>query len=607
MNKLVLSLATLTLGACGADTTLPPASQPQPAARTSPPLIERTATLFANGKVRGSLPIAHRAPGRSVPTHFPTKGSGAVLAAPKIFALYWGNFTSTQVSGMQSYLTGLAGYVSGNGAPANQEPTVRQYGVNSASVSGSYTDATVPTGSIGEADVEAKIAALQKAGSIPAFASETVCMVFTSGVAFNDGYGGAGGYCGYHDYDTTRKFQFSLNPYPSVADCGMGGWSGLSELAIWQAQTSHELLEAGTDPQPFNGWTPEIGDECNWGEDASNVVSLSFGAVQEIVDKAQSSCSIWKPAPEVATAGHLWHTLRRANGSWTGLGDVQGQFAIPGPVAAVSAATGAAGETQFMFTTSDGHLWHTLRRANGSWTGLGDVQGQFAIPGPVAAVSATAGAAGETQFMFTTSDGHLWHTLRRANGSWTGLGDVQGQFAIPGPVAAVSAAPGAGGETQYMFTTRDGHLWHTLRRANGSWTGLGDVQGQFAIPGPVTAVSAAAGAAGETQFMFTTSNGHLWHTLRRANGSWTGLGDVQGQFAIPGPVASVSAATGAPGETQFGFTTSDGHLWHTLRRANGSWTGLGDVQGQFAIPGPVATVAGSAGAGSETQFVFTTR
>jgi len=302
--------------------------------------------------------------------------------------------------------------------------------------------------------------------------------------------------------------------------------------------------------------------------------------------------------------GHLWHTARYANGGWSGLGDVQGQFSIPGPVTAVGAATGASGETQFVFTTSDGHLWHTLRRTNGSWSGLGDVQGQFAIPGPVKAVAGAAGAGGETQFIFTTSNGHLWHTARYANGSWSGLGDVQGQFAIPGPVTAVGAASGASGETQFVFTTSDGHLWHTLRRANGSWTGLGDVQGQFAIPGPVKAVAGAAGGGGETQFIFTTSDGHLWHTLRRANGSWSGLGDVQGQFAIPGPVTAVSAASGASGETQFAFTTSDGHLWHTLRRANGSWTGLGDVQGQFAIPGAVKAVAGAAAAPGETQFMF---
>jgi hypothetical protein len=102
------------------------------------------------------------------------------------------------------------------------------------------------------------------------------------------------------------------------------------------------------------------------------------------------------------------------------------------------------------------NLWHTMRQSDGSWTGLGDVNGQFAIPGAVAAVSACGdGVSGQTQFMFTTTDGHLWHTMRQPDGSWTGLGDVNGQFAIPGAVAAVSACGDEmKGETQFMFTTK---------------------------------------------------------------------------------------------------------------------------------------------------------
>src|SRR6266516_2700822 len=102
--------------------------------------------------------------------------------------------------------------------------------------------------------------------------------------------------------------------------------------------------------------------------------------------------------------------------------------------------------------------------------------------------------------MFATADGHLWHTLRRADGSWQGLGDVQSPFTIPGPVTVVAAAgDDTAGGTQHIFATTDGHLWHTLRRADGSWQGLGDVQSQFTIPGPVTVVAATGdGTAGET-------------------------------------------------------------------------------------------------------------
>jgi kumamolisin len=310
--------------------------------------------------------------------------------------------------------------------------------------------------------------------------------------------------------------------------------------------------------------------------------------------------------------GHLWHTLRRPDGTWTGLGDVNAQFAIPGPVHTVGGAWDAmTGETQFMFATADGHLWHSLRRPDGSWTGLGDVNAQFAIPGPVRAVAATGdGELAETQFMFTTANGHLWHTLRRPDGTWTGLGDVTAQLAIPGHVNAVAATgDGEVGEAQFMFTTMNGHLWHTLRRPDGSWTGLGDVNGQFAIPGKVRAVAACGDwIDGEAQFMFATADGHLWHTIRRADGSWTGLGDVNAQFAIPGPVRAVAAAgDGVPGQAQFMFTTADGHLWHTIRRPDGSWSGLGDVNAQFAIPGHVHVVTGTGdGELAEAQFMFAT-
>ena len=313
--------------------------------------------------------------------------------------------------------------------------------------------------------------------------------------------------------------------------------------------------------------------------------------------------------------GHLWHTQRRPDGSWEGLSDVQSVLAIPGPVEAV---TGAAyltaalappdGVTHWVFTTDDGHLWFTRRLRNGSWTGLHagepNVQPTFAIPGPVAAV---AGASiGESQFIFTTADGHLWHT--RFNGDWSGLGPV----AIPGPVEALAGAggvvgwsPSGGGtpdwspdETQWVFTTADGHLWHTLRtRPDGKWSALDDLQRMLTIPAPVAAVAGAGGGrAGETHWTFSTEDGRLWHTQRGRDGTWSALNDGPPAAGLPGPVEALAGAAGADGETQWLFTV-DGHLWHMLRRPNGTWSALDDVQNALDLPGPVEALAGAGWSG----------
>src|SRR5439155_21845372 len=111
----------------------------------------------------------------------------------------------------------------------------------------------------------------------------------------------------------------------------------------------------------------------------------------------------------------------------------------------------------------------------------------------------------------------------------------EGEVDVPGPETEVAAAgEGTAGEPQYMFATTDGHLWHTLRRADGSWQGLGDVQSQFTIPGPVRAVAAAGdGVAGETQYMFATADGQLLHTLDRAEISLLGMGHAKSNVLVP--------------------------------------------------------------------------
>jgi hypothetical protein len=307
--------------------------------------------------------------------------------------------------------------------------------------------------------------------------------------------------------------------------------------------------------------------------------------------------------------GHLWHSMVQPDGGLTNVEDTNAQLPIPGPVRAVTAASVWGGRhddvwrIHLLFTTFDGHLWHTVRAPDGTWSGLGDVNGQFAVPGAVRAVAAAAAPdeghedPDQAQFMFVTEDGHLWHTIRNSDGTWTGLDDVSGQVAIPGPVCTVAGAGFQYG-AQFLFSTEDSHLWHTIRTSDGKWSGLGDVNGQFALPGPVRTV-AAAGAGTDVQFLFSTDGGHLWHTIRTADGKWTGLGDVNAQLVPPeggipgiGPVGAhpilgdVTAIAGSsgPAGVQVFFVTDDGHAWRVLREPQGSWRPLNTVTGQVSTP-----------------------
>jgi hypothetical protein len=324
-------------------------------------------------------------------------------------------------------------------------------------------------------------------------------------------------------------------------------------------------------------------------------------------------------SPPPPPTGTLWHTIRTGPttaGEWTPLDELNVVIPVAGPAAAVAgAADQAAGEAQYIYTTGGGtSLWHTIRYYGGGWCQPGLVNNQIHIPGPVAAVAGAGdGVPLEAQYMFTTDDGKLWHTIRRADGTWTPTGSVNGQITIPGPVSAIAAAgDGILGETQFLYTTGGGaSLWHTIRYADGTWATPDLLNNKFTIPNPVTAVSASGdGLPGEAQFVIVFG-GMLWHTIRTAaaTNNWSGLGCVNHQFqpnmpAQP-PVQAVAAAYDyTSGEVQFIFAKNDGSAWHTARNSYGGWEPLDNLDSLLNIPGPVtALTATGDGLDAEAQFM----
>jgi hypothetical protein len=288
----------------------------------------------------------------------------------------------------------------------------------------------------------------------------------------------------------------------------------------------------------------------------------------------------------------LWHTVNNST-SWTAFGDVAARVGGLSPFADIS-CTNVNGEMHICGPSFDGGLWHSIRKAAGNWLPFGNVKGQAGDPGHVVKVS-IAGTGTDLHMCVVTMDGHLWHSLAHfQTGGWTPFADVERQAGEHGSFADVDCAV-VNNELHVSGVTSDGGLWHSIRRANGSWTPFGDVKGQAGDRGRVVGV-ATDGAGTDLHMCIVTVDGHLWHTLAQPQtGRWTPFGDIEGQSGDRGSFVGVDCAYVGTGLHVSGVT-SDGHLWHALAQQSG-WTPFGDVEGQAGDRGTVVgvTCAGVAG------------
>jgi hypothetical protein len=218
------------------------------------------------------------APASYVPLVF---GGGPILSQPVFTAFFWGPFQQVQIDGMLAYLQGFASYLSDQGAPAGSEDVLRQYGVTGGLGTLNLQVSTAPAQAT-DGDVQQMVLNLQNQGLLPPFSSQRLFLIFTMGIQFN-GYGTQ--WCAYHGTWGPGCY-YAICPFPSAGGCGSG-----DPITSWQSVTSHEIMEAATDPGLGSGWTEqgeEGGDVCAWQE-----VALPFGTVQRFADNRQQACSVW--------------------------------------------------------------------------------------------------------------------------------------------------------------------------------------------------------------------------------------------------------------------------------------------------------------------------
>ena len=236
----------------------------------------------------------------------------------------------------------------------------------------------------------------------------------------------------------------------------------------------------------------------------------------------------------------------------------------------------AAGVMHVCAITTDGGMWHTLRQSDGTWQSFfGDVKSVTSNPGAFQSVACATEPGGVLHLCGSTSDGSIWHTLRRPDGSWSpGFGDVK---AAVGSDAGAFPAIGCGvdsvGTLHVCGANPDGLLWHTLRRPDGSWQqGFGQVNGAAGDPGPFRAVACVGDRDQTLHVCGITADGRLWHKIRRPDG-WTPFTDVKAAAGgDPGAFSALACAVNADGTLELFGVTADHRLWQTARRADSSWS-----------------------------------
>ncbi|MFI2611077.1 polymorphic toxin-type HINT domain-containing protein [Kitasatospora sp. NPDC018619] len=345
-------------------------------------------------------------------------------------------------------------------------------------------------------------------------------------------------------------------------------WSATDDCVARPTPTSSPYV-GGVDPY----WTSYTYDAAGNRTQATN--RTSGAAAGPLMDTTKvSSVAIAGDGQTASVAiaeGQAYLAQQRANGTWRNYENLHTTTqagALTAPVEHVAAAW--ADNTLQIMTVAGGRIWHTLRKADGSWQPWGDVTG---VVGPIAdpnQLSLSATASGLE--VLTLSDGVLKHTVRKPNGQWEAWGNVYGETgSLTGATRITSAATGTGLEVMVIAGDK---LWHTIRYADASWQKWGDVYGVTGELTSSTGISATATGAGLE--VAVIAGGSIWHTVRNPAGSWQQWGNVSAavgrldQMVSAAVVSSsgnlklIAAAGGVLNYTKRDFTTGSWLPWAQL-------------------------------------------
>jgi hypothetical protein len=302
-----------------------------------------------------------------------------------------------------------------------------------------------------------------------------------------------------------------------------------------------------------------------------------------IVADASIACSIRKALREVnllvvTSNGRLFYNHRIADGSvgvfgpWHSYVDVTAEAGHAGEIVGADMAWNVDG-LQLIAATRDGGVWHTgLNKKTEKWSPFGDVKHATGTnPGHAVDVTGVDVPINDVHFGVVTSDGGLFHAIRRSDGAWTPFGSVRHAASNPGHITDADFGTG-GFDLQVVALTSDGISWHTLRHGNGSWTPFGDIKHQVGNPGGTVVDVTCAGFPFELHVGAVTAPhdnivpGDLLHTKRFFGGGWQrGWNDVDVLAGDPGEIVAADFAFDDERYLHVTAVAKDGAVWYAFR------------------------------------------
>lgn len=262
-----------------------------------------------------------------------------------------------------------------------------------------------------------------------------------------------------------------------------------TRISIDSLQPGDALNNITTHTVLFTGWADSSHYTANiieeWGRsgptrartmDRSEMSSRGFLAYR--YDQIAADAPAPGPTPASRTKGQFFHGTRNADGTWTTLGALAGVGSAPqfnGYGESIAAAPD--GSAQVVGVGLDGNIYHTVRYISGGWQPWGPLNDNSGHQMAASQVSIAVGPDNTAQVLAVGADNALYHEIRRPDGTWTGFQPLTSSNGTAMQALDVSIAANPDGSAQILVIGADGRVYHEIRRADGTWTGLTPISG----------------------------------------------------------------------------------------------------------------------------------